>query len=63
MAENFPNPGTDKAYIKLYDSQIFNRKRFSWRDIIIYLSKVKDKQKFESNERRLITYKENLLRL
>ena len=48
MAENFPNPGTDKAYIKLYDSQIFNRKRFSWRDIIIYLSKVKDKQNFEN---------------
>ena len=52
MAENFLNQGTDKAYIKLYDSQIFNPKRFSWRDIIIYLSKVKDKQNFESNERK-----------
>ena len=52
MAENFPNKGTDKAYIKLYDCQIFNPKRFSWRDIIIYLSKVKGKQNFESNERK-----------
>lgn len=52
MAENFLNQRTDKAYIKLYDSQIFNSKRFSWRDIIIYLSKVKDKQNFECNERK-----------